>query len=273
MTVYIDQYILINIIINFIILRLTKALIKSKTSNPRLWISSIIGSLFALLIFIPKLNGIISRIIFSLILTGISFKSKNIKDFIKNIAIFYLVSFAVGGCGYALLNSFAMRNKSNTIMLLCTTVFISYFVLNTLSSIYEKHFKYDKLIHTMTIKHKNETIETDCFYDTGNNLQDPFSKKPVIVTDISAISEIIPKNIADSIKSGTDVADIYISNCTDTKFKLIPYHTISTDGFILGFVPQKILLDNNEVDAIIGISPTNIAYEKNYHAIANPQII
>ena len=117
MTVYIDQYILINTILNFVILRITKSIIKSKSSNPRLLISSVSGALFAILMLFPQtkpITNILGKIIFSLILTGISFKSSCLKVFLKNLAVFYLVSFTLGGCTYAFINLPGSENYIDT---------------------------------------------------------------------------------------------------------------------------------------------------------------
>lgn len=272
MTVYIDQYIIINTILNFVILRITKTIIKSKSSNPRLFVSSIAGALFAILMLFPQteaVTGFLGKIIFSLVMTAISFNSKSLKSFLKNLVVFYFVSFTIGGCGYAVYNN----KYVDTAKLLCITVFLSYIVFNIISSIYEKYFKYDTLIHKLTIKSGEQQIETECFYDTGNSLTDPITKTPVIVADLNAVKSLLPECMVNEILNGTDVVNIYFSYHTDIKLKLIPYHTVSNEGFMLGFVPTDIFIDCRKINAIIGISSVNVANDKGYSAIVNPQII
>lgn len=276
MTIYIDQYIIINTLLNFVILRITKQIIKSKSSNPRLFVSSVAGALFAILILFPQakaITGTFGKIIFSLILTAISFNSKNFKLFFKNLAVFYFVSFTIGGCGYALFNIFSDSRYMDTAMLLCITVFLSYFILNIISSVYEKYFKYDTLIHKLIIKVGDNIAETDCFYDTGNNLRDPISKIPVIVVNITTIKNLLPESIIYELLHNTDIVKIYFSYSMDIKLKLIPYHTISENGFMLGFVPTKVMIDEKETNAIIGISSSVMTNDKSYNAIVNPQIL
>lgn len=276
MTVYIDQYIIINTILNFVILRITKSIIKSKSSNPRLFISSIAGALFAILILFPQaksITGTFGKLIFSLIITAISFNSKSFRSFLKNLTVFYFVSFTIGGCGYALFNIFGESRYMDTAMLLCITVFLSYFILNIISSIYEKYFKYDNLIHKLTIKVGEKTAETECFYDTGNNLRDPVSKTPVIVVNITTIKNLLPETIIYELLHNTDIVNIYFSYCMDVKLKLIPYHTVADNGFMLGFVPTKVLIDEKETNAIIGISSVVMTKDKKYSAIVNPENI
>ena len=190
MTVYIDQYILVNTILNFVILSITKSIIKSKSSNPRLLVSGFAGALFAILMLFPQikpLTNILGKIIFSLILTAISFKSSSFKMFFKNLAVFYLVSFTLGGCAYAFVNLPESEKYIDSTKLLCITVFISYIILNVITSVYERHFKNGNLIHKLSITLNDKHIETECFYDTGNNLKDPITKTPVIMRSLKII--------------------------------------------------------------------------------------
>lgn len=276
MTVYIDQYIVINVILNFVILRITKTIIKSKSSNPRLLVSSFAGAIFAILLLFPQtefITNTMGKIIFSLILTAISFKSESLKAFLKNLVVFYFVSFTIGGCGYALLNIFNKSNYFDTARLLCITVFLSYIILSVISTVYEKYFRYDNLIHKIQIKVGEQETETDCFYDTGNNLYDPISKLPVIVVNIGTIKNLLPESIIYELLHGTDIVKIYFSYCMDIKLKLLPYHTVSDSGFMLGFVPTEIFIDGKETRAVIGISSTIMSSDKKYNAIVNPQTI
>lgn len=275
MTLYIDIYFIINTLLNFIILRITKSVIKSKSSNPRLLLSSIAGALFAILILFPQtefVTGAAGKIIFSIILTSLSFKAVSFKDFIKNLAVFYLISFTIGGCGYSLIN-IINKNSFSTSKLLLITIFISYLILNIASTVYEKYLRYDTLIHKLTIVVNDSKINTDCFYDTGNTLYDPISKLPVIVVDIDVVKNLLPQNIIQDIINSDDITSIYFSSYTNIKLKLIPYHTVSGNGFMLGFKPTEILIDGKNTNAIIAISKTNVSNEKKYSAIVNPQII
>ena len=276
MTVYIDQYILVNTILNFVILRITKSIIKSRSSNPRLLVSSIAGALFAILMLFPQarpFTNILGKIMFSLILTAISFKSSSFKTFLKNLAAFYFVSFTLGGCAYAFVNLPGSEKYIDATKLLCITVFISYIILNVITSVYERHFKNGNLIHKLTITLNDQQIKTECFYDTGNNLKDPLTKKPVIIISIKAVKDILPQNFVNDFLNCKDVLKIYSINYNDFKLKLIPYHTVTDNGFILGFTPTKVFIDDKETQAIIGISQLMLSKAKSYNAIVNPHTI
>ena len=96
---------------------------------------------------------------------------------------------------------------------------------------------------------------------------------PVIVTDIKALEIVLPERFVIDFSNNKDVLKLYALNYGNLKLKLIPYHTITDNGFILGFVPTKVLIDEKETKAIIGITALNVSKDKSYNAIVNPHTI
>ena len=269
MTVYIDLYILTNLILNYIILRITKFIIKSQTSNVRLLVSSILGTLVSVLILLPQFNFLTygtCKILLCAIMVLTAYGKLGTNTFLKTTVVFFFVSFLIGGCGFALFES----GLNETVYILILSTGLSYLILNTVISIFEKYFKFDRLTHTLTIKMFEKEITTDCFYDTGNNLKDPVTKAPVIIVSYEILREILPQKLATDLENQQDILKIYSTNNLKIKLKLIPFHTISDNGFILGFVPDMVLIDGKSTNAIVGISPKK--FGKKYKAIANPQI-
>lgn len=272
MTVYIDQYIITNLLMNYVILRITKAIIKSKKNNSNLIFSAVAGTLFSTLILFPKLyflNNNICKISIPLIMVITAY---GVKHFIKNIIVFYFISFLTGGCGFAVKNILYEYGLGDTAYVLLLSVAFSYISLKNIVAIYEKYFKYDRLTHALTIKLFEKEITTECFYDTGNNLTDPVSKLPVIVVSYEISKNILPQKLNEIFQSEKDVLKIYSTNNSRLKLKLIPFYTISDNGFIIGFIPDEILIDNKKINAIVGIAPSSFESQKKYKAIANPQI-
>ena len=179
----------------------------------------------------------------------------------------------MGGCAYSIINIFGRTEFTDTAKLLCITVFLSYIILNVITSVYEKHFKYGNLVHSIVIGFNNREIETKCFYDTGNNLKDPVTKTPVIIINPDTAQQLLPENFYKKFLITKDVVALYISFFDKLNLKLIPYKTITEKGFIIGFVPTKVTIDGNNTKAIIGISSSTISKDKSYNAIVNPHTI
>ncbi len=271
MTVYIDQYIITNLCMNYIVLSITKMIIKTKITNLRLFISALTGTVFSVLILLPQFyffKNIMCIIALSITMVIIAYGTKQL---LKKIIVFYLSAFLTGGCGFAIQNFLHINNFSDTAYILFFSVLFSYIALNTIISIYE-YYKIDKLTHRLTVKSGTNKFSTDCFYDTGNNLTDPITKLPVIIVSFEIVKNLLPPKLTYLFENEQDILRIYLKNNSNIKLKLIPFYTISDEGFIAGFIPDEILIDNKPTNAIIGISPRNFKNHKKYKAIANPII-
>ena len=106
MTIYLDIVFVENIIMNYIILFATGVKSKEKIRQIRIIISSIIGSIYSVAYYITEIKlyaTIIAKILLSIAMIYIAFNSKNLKKTFKLLIIFYLTSFAFGGCAFAIL--------------------------------------------------------------------------------------------------------------------------------------------------------------------------
>ena len=100
MIIYIDIIFIENIIMNTIILYATSIILKQEVKIIRLIISSTIGSIYSILMYITKFtiySSIISKFLLSIVMVYIAFKPQNLKKVFKQIIIFYLTSFVFGG--------------------------------------------------------------------------------------------------------------------------------------------------------------------------------
>lgn len=106
MTIYLDIIFLENIFMNTIILFATGTILKTKIKIIRMLISSTIGSIYAVMIYITKLeifSNIILKIVLSAVMVHITFSPRTIKQELKHLMIFYLTSFTFGGVVFALI--------------------------------------------------------------------------------------------------------------------------------------------------------------------------
>lgn len=113
MTIYIDIIFLENLFMNYIILFATGIIVKTPIKIIRTLISSIIGSLYAVIAYMSILqiySNTILKIVLSISMVYIAFNSKNLKSFMKQLIIFYLTSFTFGGVAFALLYFVSPQN-------------------------------------------------------------------------------------------------------------------------------------------------------------------
>lgn len=272
MTLYVDQYILINLCINFTILHITSKIIKSKVKTTTILLVSLCSSVISLLLL--KISVPTFLILFlPILMILITFKPKSGLLIAKHTAIFYSIAFLTGGLGCALLNTFYKNGYPQTLKVIFIAITMSYIAVNIVSDFYEKRVKTDSLSHKVEISLNEKSVKFDAYYDTGNNLKEPVSGLPVIVTNIKSVKTLLPESFVYEFSHNPCISEMFIHHNSNIKLKFVPFHTIAESGLMLCFVPDKITVDETEVNALIGISKSNISHDHSYNAILNPQII
>lgn len=113
LTIYIDIIFLENLFMNYIILFATATILKTPLKILRIFISSIIGSIYAIISYMSILeiySNTLLKIMLSIAMVYIAFNSKTLKQFFKQLMIFYLTSFTFGGVAFGLLYFVSPQN-------------------------------------------------------------------------------------------------------------------------------------------------------------------
>lgn len=295
MTIYLDVILLENLCMNYIILFATGLIHRVKIKSWRIFVSSLIGGIYAVLTFAPALeiySNFIFKILLSVIMIYIAFHPSNVKLLFKELIIFYLVSFAFGGCAFALLyfikpQDILVRNGVLTgtypIKIALLGGIVGFVIVNIAFKVVKgKLSKKDMFCEvTIFIEEKQKTIKA--FIDTGNLLKDPISGIPVIVVEVIELEEIIPKEIIlhlNEILEGKDtdiLANLPIKYMS--KFRIIPFSSLGKqNGLLLGFIADKVKIKTEEneeelSDIIIGIYEKNLTKNGAYTGLVGIDII
>ena len=213
MKIYIDLFFLLNLIMDCIIIISTSILLKRKTSTIRIILSSLLGGISSLLLF-SNINKILLEVISIILMVLIAFGYNKIRYIIKNIIYVYLLSTLLGGIIYL----FNIKVSNNVFLTYLIIIIISIEVLilyikeiKKMKNIYNNYYKVD-----IYFKDK-EKISVIGFVDTGNNLYDPYKKRPIIL--------LSKKYIRD---------DNYI---------LVPYYTTNGEGLLKCIKPDIIFIE------------------------------
>ena len=293
MTVYIDIILLENLCMNYIILFATAYIMKIKISHIRIIASSSIGAVYSIMLYmqiLPIYSSIFMKIIISVVMVYISYAPKSVKIAIKQLIIFYLISFAFGGCAFALLyfvkpqdifikNGVYIGTYPLKIALLGGIVgfIITYIAFKIIKNKATK----EEMIYKLKIKINDKTVEVNALLDTGNKLKDPITLVPVIVIEKQKLYNFLPEEILENIDKiiGGDSNKLIEENIKYmSKFRVIPYNSIGKqNGLMLGFKADevKIIIDEEErtiKNTIIGIFNQSFN-SQTYSALISLEII
>ena len=210
---YIDLFFIFNFIIDFIITLSVSIMLKRKSSYIRMILSSLLGGVSSLLLF-TSLNKILIEIISIVLMVVISFGYKGIRYVIKNILYMYILSTLLGGIIYL----FNIKVSNNVflsyliIIIIAIEVMVLYIKENKkMKNIYNNYYKVDIYFKS------NDKLSLIGFVDTGNNLYDPYKKRPIIL-----------------------ISNKYYRN---DNFILVPYHTLSGNGLLKCIKPDIIFIE------------------------------
>ena len=282
MTIYVDIVLLENLCMNYIILFGTAYIIKIKVRHIRIFFASMIGAVYAVLAYsgiFPIYANLITKIVLSICMAYIAFNPKKLKGLIKELIVFYLVSFALGGCAFALLyivrpqdifmkNGVYIGTYPLKIALLggITGFIITYVAIKIVKTRITKN----EIIYKAKIEIGNQELEINVLLDTGNMLKDPISGDAVIMVEKNMLYKIVPKELLDNMNKFLGGEFENADNLEYKKrIRFIPFTSVGKqNGMLLGIKADlvKIITDVDEIineKAIIGV------YEKTFSKSGN----
>lgn len=240
--IYADILIVINLIVNYLLLRASAAITGCEFKAWRFLIASAIGGAFSLIIFIenmPAWLNVILKITFLFLMVLTAFGVKSLKAFLKCCGAFFLSNFAFAGIMLALSIS-VMPNAAIyqngivyfdiDIFTLTVSAVICYFALSIISK-FTKSRVPQKNIYPIRITYGENSVEGKALFDSGNSLCDCFSGKPAIIAEKDFIADLYGENELTDMKS----------------FRLIPFSTIKSGGALPAFMADKTEIMNEGI--------------------------
>lgn len=271
MRVYLDVVIIENFIMNYIIIYSTAIISKSKIQHFRIGIASLIAGLYSILNYFWNLGNwksILVKILISIMIILISFDSLKLKKIIKQLILFYLVSFTFGGISFMLL---FLINPENIVFengLLVGTYpvkvtiiggALGFVVIACVSYIIKDRLRTKSMLCDLEIFYQGKYKKLKTMIDTGNLLKEPISQTDVIIVEKNSLRDIISDDILDNLDN--IVQGKWLNSKDDIysyKFKVIPFSSLGNEnGLLIGFKPDYIkIIDEEECvrdNVIIGI--------------------
>lgn len=242
MTIYIDVILLENLIMNYIILLATSIISKAKINHVRIFISSLIGAIYAILEYISILkiySNFFVKTLLSVILVFIAMNPQSVKKLFKYTLFMYLTSFVFAGVATYLIyvikpQEILIKNGRYAGSYALKVIFLGgiaglIIIMIAFKLIKNKINKKD-LICKSKIKIEGKETILDTLIDTGNALKEPITGNSVIVVEHSALYGMLPKEILNNLEKiiGGDFSNIpeEIKEKYMPRLKLIPFSSL-----------------------------------------------
>lgn len=273
---YLDLYIIENLLINYIIISSTSNLTKNTNSYLKKIVGTLIGTAYSVIYLFPKfqlLYTLPSKIIFIVIIGIITFNFTDKKEFSRVLVTFFIVNVFICGSTYFIIYFTGISHLTISFLIICA--YVSCLILKKIYldiSLINHLKEYTKEI---TITLLGESFNCTALLDSGNLLKDPISKSDVIMINPSLLSKYLPENYNYENIDPLSIEDIIndLSEDLSSRVRLIPYNhaASSKTSMILGLKADYLQIDNKKIgNVILGISSFS---GDDYNAILNPSIL
>ncbi len=285
-----------NLLVNFVVLWLTWKISGNTAPMWRLWCSACIGACYTILLILPGfsiLSTFLLKIILSLTMLAVGFRISSFSKGLKLLGFFYGITFLMGGAAfgfYYFFNAevqitkgmFLIKDFPIKIIIYSLTFIIMLYRL--LWPLLQHRINHHQLVYKVKIHFGEDSVVLDAFLDTGNELADPISGRPVMVVGFDSIRGILPTEIQSLYLEGKEQQLDYVTGIISdstwiNRFFLVPYSTLNTNNdYLLAFRPDRIevFTEGSWLEArqsLVGIRNRKLSVDDEYHALIQAQII
>ncbi len=284
--VYVDILFLLNFFVNTVIIYISFMVSKQKLKLWRLILSAVFLSLYACLMFFPKIQifySILGKVLALSISSVIAFPTRIVVNLFKNTIILFASYAIMGGVVFALIfttnfgtspgsmvsnGEFYINIKASTLIISIMLAYVCVYII--------AEFKKTAQINSgqilnIKISFMGKEIHIKGFLDTGCSLRDPQSGFPVIIISPFVAKKLLPKPLylffANNNQSNIPVEFLNI-------YRIIPYSTIDNKkGFLHGILPDSIEIQGSTIKkCVIAVSKQNLSSNKYFDAIFGTEI-
>lgn len=297
--IYGDVVLLINFIMDYLVLWATARLGQFKTTSGRLALASLLGATYALLVLWPDLHFLVTvaaRGGVSVIMILAAYRLTGFRHFLAAFVYFYLVAFAMGGAMLGAIYFFNSYSSSwvlgeglftflgNVPYLWLAAAAAAAFLLARWGALFiRRNFLRSFFQVPVIIRVGEKSLPLKALVDTGNQLRDPLTHKPVMIAEYQMLKPFFPEAVRQAleVKEGinfTGLTQSLSGSPWAMRLHMIPFTSIGkTRGLLVGFRPDEVVIvtDDRTVkirDIIVGIYQEQLSPEGAYRALLHPDI-
>lgn len=297
--VYLDVVFAINWLLDYLLLWTTAKFAQLATSSLRLALAATLGAVYALLPFFAFSGAldIGGRLIFSLLMVWLAYSRMTLRTFVQAVVYLYLVAFAMAGAvlgamyffnahldAYDLLNGLVTFLSRMPYPWLLAAVAAAFLLARWGAPLLRRSFLSNFFQVPVVIRFGEKRLAVRALVDTGNQLRDPLTHKPVVIVEYEVLRPLLPPAVRKSLEAGEEpdlgrlAADLKGTPWA-TRIHLVPFTSIGrAHGVLLCFRPDEVVVVTNDrmvrvKDILIGVYRQRLSPQGNYRALLHPDIL
>lgn len=257
--IYIDVLLAVNLLIDFLLLSSTAYLLHVPVKRWRTVAGAAFGAACACMIFLPELPALASvgvKLAGAAVIILIAFPWSRLSAYIKQMAVFFIVSTVFAGVSFGLWIAFDPQGMAviNGVvyydvppLLLVVFSVVSYTLLRLYDRFTRKKAPHQG-IYRLKIDGGAGLTELNALYDTGHHVTEQFSGSPVVIVRYEALESCLPSNLRESLLLLMDGKgdDLSSHAALKNRLRLIPFQSMGGGGFLPAFRPVSMTLSDKE---------------------------
>lgn len=225
----------------------------------------------------------------------IAFGYRRLRYFLTNVCVFYLITFVSGGAliglhyllqfDYQLNQSIFMASirgfgdPISWVFIILGFPILLYFSKSTFDRFETAKFQADQIVE-VTLFINQEKIVLKGLIDTGNQLYDPLSRKPVMIASLHKLEHLFPQELIQIFENANQLGNLgQVKDDWLNKISIIPYKAVGTENRLIAAIkPDKIsifkdqeIYETNQV--LIACVPQSLSSDGLFDCIIHPKVM
>ncbi len=270
---YIDVYFLENLVMNYLILRMTGKAEKCACAVWRTIASSVLGAVCACAIAVAPVHrmaflSVTLSFLYGVAMVAVSYGAYGWDTVMRTVTVFYLSALLLGAI-WQLLERYLH-------MSFFAAMPVGYVGARAVFTVWQRRKNRAQYVYEVTITEKGKTVSVKGLMDSGNQLVMPGTGKPVQIVDFQVACALLS---AKEIEELECMLRLRASGESSGRFTYIPYHSIGKERGILPVMTlDSVRIKHGESvwntkKVAAAISKTAVSYGGEYQMILHPQII
>lgn len=253
---YIDVLFLVNFLMDYILLLITKQVLKCKGGYGRICLGAALGAfLTCVIVAIQIPYAFIKLLLFHALVTAVmlivGLPIRGIRNYAKAVIVLYISGVLVGGI-FSFLDQYVQIGS-----LFFALAVASYYLASGSLGVLNRVFHFGASRYHVTLYLNGNCCEAEAILDTGNRLTDQLTGKAVSIISSRLADQLLEKKYLEGVR-------------------YIPYRTVGNHSGAIPVIPvDKIQVVGREEQwfemPLIGISEES-SFGKEYDMILNPDI-
>lgn len=205
---YIDIFFLENFIMDFFVLTIIKKAMNSSVRYRKLIGGAFLGAFLSCLVICLPVSITVKLLLLHLAvnigMVMIGFGIRSLKELLQALVFLYIFSFLFGGVIGWIKSNLNIYYRIGSLFLAIAAV--SYFMIRKILNVLEEFFKIPEKYCDVTLTLGKQNVKVHALIDSGNNLFDHISGKPVHIISAKAMKKLTNENEISMLR--------YIPYCT-----------------------------------------------------------